>query len=87
MIFMELMGLQRADAALFQQWEVAILHASRNTPDSQKRQMEAKGAVKEATGQAEQTVAKVAETVKGVGEQVSGKAKELVGKAREKLNR
>jgi cytochrome P450 len=44
-IFMDIMGLPRADADLFQQWEVDILHGGRSTPEDQQRQMNAMIAV------------------------------------------
>ena len=44
-IFMDLMGLPRDDAHRFQEWEVAILHGDRTSPDGQQRQIEAMMAV------------------------------------------
>jgi len=44
-IFMDLFGLPRADADLFQQWEVDILHKEAITPEGQQRQMNAMIAV------------------------------------------
>jgi cytochrome P450 len=44
-IFMDLFGLPRADADLFQRWEVDILHREFVTPEGQQRQMNAMMAV------------------------------------------
>jgi cytochrome P450 len=44
-IFMDLFGLPREDADLFQQWEVAILHTDRVSPEAQQAQFEAMMAV------------------------------------------
>jgi cytochrome P450 len=44
-IFMDLMGLPRADADQFQAWEVDILHSDRNQPGVIERQLAAMGAV------------------------------------------
>ncbi len=44
-IFMDIMGLPRADAALFQKWEVEILHGGRVSPEDQQRQFAAMMAV------------------------------------------
>ncbi|MET0146620.1 MAG: cytochrome P450 [Ilumatobacteraceae bacterium] len=44
-IFMDLMGLPRADAERFEAWEVAILHGDRTAPSSQQRSLDAMMAV------------------------------------------
>jgi cytochrome P450 len=44
-IFMDLFGLPRADADLFQQWEVDILHKEFHSAEGQQRQMDAMVAV------------------------------------------
>ena len=44
-IFMDIMGLPRADAELFQQWETTILHGGYGDPDTLNRQFEAMMAV------------------------------------------
>jgi cytochrome P450 len=44
-IFMDLFGLPREDADLFQQWEVAILHTDRVSAEAQQAQFEAMMAV------------------------------------------
>ncbi|MGD9794594.1 MAG: cytochrome P450 [Acidimicrobiia bacterium] len=44
-IFMDLMGLPRADADQFQQWEVDILHGDRSAPGELDKQMKAMGEV------------------------------------------
>jgi cytochrome P450 len=44
-IFMDIMGLPRADAETFQQWEVDILHGNRQSADGVDRQLQAMKAV------------------------------------------